>query len=698
MMDRFRGFSYWLALGSLAATLWGVGCSAKDKPQDPDRSGAGGAHTTGGTSTTGGDDSGSGGTTGGQGTAGDTSSGAAAGDVGSGGTDTGAGGANGGAGAPDLGDGSGLPDAPAGSWTYLVYMLADNNLEPFALDDLNEMMAVGSAGKVTILVQIDRAVGESSAAIGGLANFTSTKRVRVDAGKLTELEDLGEQNLGAEQTFRDFLEWGLTYSPSQHYAVVLWDHGGAWPRYGADDSAGGDGLTLPELQRGIDDAAKSTGLLGPLDLLGFDACLMGTWEVAASFVGRSRYLLASEEVEPGHGWDHRKISLLAKSPTPAALGQALATGYQEQAEAEGDSARITLALTDLAKVPELTRAIGTLAGGLTNPIATHAPLVGRARAGIPTFGQIPGGPSTGMVDLLQLVTAVAELDDALAKPIAAVKGALDAAVVTKVSGPAFADAGGLSLFFPQLKSGYDSDYTNVADAAGWRGFLSAYYASAGNLGQSPEFTNTDKLAEVSPTTTGLHIAGQLRAGTFDNLASTSFDFGIVTEQNAVYLLGQEPAAVDAAGLVARDWDQSALQLVQGATSDFAYYVLETVDNGLLALSVPLDYNDGTSDEFVLMQLVFQPDGTLISNNYYSESSGSWAELAPTVGSVFHTLVPLLPAGAADVTWEPQPQSFDTAAALNLQFSALPSGINAIVQLSATDYADQGDTVSAIGTL
>ena len=51
-----------------------------------------------------------------------------------------------------------------------------------------------------------------------------------------------------------------------------------------------------------------------------------------------------------------------------------------------------------------------------------------------------------------------------------------------------------------------------------------------------------------------------------------------------------------------------------------------------------------------------------------------------------------------MTWEPQPVVFDTAAALDLQFSALPAGLTALVQLSATDYADQGDAVLSIGTL
>src|SRR5262245_56016982 len=47
--------------------------------------------------------------------------------------------------------------ASGSSWTLLVYMVADNNLEPFALQDIAEMADVGSSQNLNIIVQIDRA-------------------------------------------------------------------------------------------------------------------------------------------------------------------------------------------------------------------------------------------------------------------------------------------------------------------------------------------------------------------------------------------------------------------------------------------------------------------------------------------------------------------------------------------------------------
>ncbi len=41
-------------------------------------------------------------------------------------------------------------------WLVMVYMAGENNLEPFALDDVNEMERVGSTDQVQVVVLLDR--------------------------------------------------------------------------------------------------------------------------------------------------------------------------------------------------------------------------------------------------------------------------------------------------------------------------------------------------------------------------------------------------------------------------------------------------------------------------------------------------------------------------------------------------------------
>lgn len=50
-----------------------------------------------------------------------------------------------------------------------------------------------------------------------------------------------------------------------------------------------------------------------LSLLGFDACLMGSYDVLEALAPLTHFFLASEENEPGHGWNYKQADIL---PSP----------------------------------------------------------------------------------------------------------------------------------------------------------------------------------------------------------------------------------------------------------------------------------------------------------------------------------------------------------------------------------------------
>jgi hypothetical protein len=57
-----------------------------------------------------------------------------------------------------------------------------------------------------------------------------------------------------------------------------------------------EGMDVHALFQGMEQAN-----LTKFDILGFDACLMATYEVVARLGKHADYYLASEELEPGHG-------------------------------------------------------------------------------------------------------------------------------------------------------------------------------------------------------------------------------------------------------------------------------------------------------------------------------------------------------------------------------------------------------------
>lgn len=700
-----------LVLSAVLGVPSGLGCTVRhggdgdEASSGARRGGDGGKSANGGTSSTdagdgsggsnapgvGGADDGEGGDTGGSVATGGTGHG---GEPGQGGDGAGEGGAG--------GEGSGVPGAEPGTWTYLVYMLADNDLEPFALQDLEELMEVGSGGKLTILVQVDRAVGEATGAIGGLGDFTGAKRVRVERDRLVELSDLGEVNMGESETLAEFVAWGVATAPAEHYALVFWDHGAAWPQFGADFSHRNDGLTLPELQRGLDAGIAATDLLGPLDLVGFDACLMATWEIGVALRGRARYLLASEEVEPGHGWDHRAIALLRQGAEPEALGRALLDGYADQAREAGTFAGVTLSLTDVRAVSRVTAAIeGLTAAVTTNGIREQAPFIGRSRARAPTFGSIPGAESSQMTDLLLFVEGLADLEPAFDEQAAQVRAALERAVIDQVAGVAYQGVGGLSIYLPPTRQRYSSTYDALDGVGPWREFLKSFYGAATTIGDGPKFTHPDGVADVRVVGDELIVSGQLAPGSFEDLVDAIFEFGLYVEDATdatFYFLGETPANVSATGEVVASWDGQALMVLQDGLEEYAFYALHQPTPDVLSLSIPFGYIEDGALTSVVLLLSFDADGDLLSHAFYAPTDGAWAELVPAAGSSLVTLVPVVVASRGELEWQPQATEFDATLGLDLEFTPLPSGLDFFVRLLAIDFADQQDDVMAVGTL
>lgn len=258
---------------------------------------------------------------------------------------------------------------PTAEWTLMFYMDSDNNLEAAQLGDLEEMMAVGSSANVNIVVLCDRSAkgddedGYTSRAIGGLKNWTTAKLLRVEKGKLTELADWGEVNMGDAANLKKFLQTATTEFPAKHYSLVFGDHGAGWVGIVSDESANGDSLDTNELQTALKDV---TAKIGKLDLIGFDACLMANFEAAKAIAPFGKTMVASEELEPGNGWNYTPLlGSLVQNPQMDgfALGKRVVDTYRDfyLGPKEGNRDKtVTLSVIDLGKIAALETAVSNL--------------------------------------------------------------------------------------------------------------------------------------------------------------------------------------------------------------------------------------------------------------------------------------------------------------------------------------------------
>ncbi|KAH8581579.1 extacellular with a signal peptide [Cryptosporidium sp. chipmunk genotype I] len=243
-------------------------------------------------------------------------------------------------------------------WTHLIFIHADNNLESMSLVDLGEMtspLQTQTADHLHLVVYIDRCKDftnkDVSAPIiscpeSGLTNpmikqeqisqnFTGayilyrwrlTQELRVQFRKKFVwiiIEDLGEVDSNSPDILSNFISKSLDSFPSIYSALTLWNHGSAWSGFGDDhDNADGNGMFLNEMYRGIKEGMMNSKVGGrtgnnfsfefKFDILGFDACLMMQIDVLEVMNSLANYILASEDNEPGHGWNFRSLNPVTK--------------------------------------------------------------------------------------------------------------------------------------------------------------------------------------------------------------------------------------------------------------------------------------------------------------------------------------------------------------------------------------------------
>ncbi|MCP4117602.1 MAG: hypothetical protein GY737_19835 [Desulfobacteraceae bacterium] len=110
-------------------------------------------------------------------------------------------------------------------------------------------------------------------------------------------------NMGDKSSLTLFLEYVTQkYKNFDSSFLTFWNHGGAYTGFGNDEVFGYDSLSLTDIDNALTDSK-----IGEFDLIGFDACLMGSMEVARFIEPHAKYLLASEELEPGHGWHWKTV-------------------------------------------------------------------------------------------------------------------------------------------------------------------------------------------------------------------------------------------------------------------------------------------------------------------------------------------------------------------------------------------------------
>lgn len=356
--------------------------------------------------------------------------------------------------------------------TVLVYMmgtdLQSNNKQ--GLGNIIEMESVGSTSTMNVILQTG-AANESNGDQN--IDWTRNQRWKVLNGSLEQLADLGPDggeggNMGTESTFESFVRWGVQTYPADKYIVVLWDHGaGINGGIGRDDITN-DAIPQSQIAYALNRVATSENVT--FEITGYDACLMATSEVAASLVQSSNYMVASEDVEPGAGWNYTVfLDYLANNPNAngAQIGQAIVDGYASKMESANSV--YTLSVTQLNKIPALISATNLLAQKLL-PYATESidswESIAYTRLSALDYqtSMFLGTDNYDLVDMKQFVGNIGKEFKHNADIIAtsdAVAEALNQAVIYESSNYSNLGSTGLTVYFPSLMDTYpDKNYSS----------------------------------------------------------------------------------------------------------------------------------------------------------------------------------------------------------------------------------------------
>ncbi|MFH1586879.1 MAG: clostripain-related cysteine peptidase [Candidatus Diapherotrites archaeon] len=558
---------------------------------------------------------------------------------------------------PDNGGGGIFPPAPEkAKWTIMVYLDSDNNLEPAAIMDIDEMEMAGSNEDVRIIIQWDRAPGydESNGDWTGTKRFLITNDLQEGVVASQEIMDLEEADMANPDTLSGFIKWVMENYPAEHYALFLWNHGGGWTSHSQDETNGTE-MNLPITEEAFQKAGL--GAERKLDLLMFDQCLMGQIDVAYAVAPYAEVLVASEDVIPFFSINYSGFLGELKND-PEMDGKKLAgnivSSYADFYTNEVPNPYTTLTAIDLSKMDPMSNAFRIFAASLKAELQQHWPEIGKSLIYSESFATVEGIAAVKILsvnDLLDFADIVRQKVDSqqLGTSVEALKAAVKDAVIAEYHGTEHPYATGLTMYFPDDEILYRDQYPQLSKFgkdSGWDDFIRNYIA----LEKTDTIAPVAAISQVSSATASFNnpveISGEVSG---NNIVEVYRIIGTV-QGNTIYLLSSWPIEyttktyegdrvlpdfADGVSPIIYDWATSVRVLTDGETTTIA--PVQPFGKGTFFYSALGEYLQKGNNEPFTAQLIFDlRHGGLLGALQVIPTGGesTMKEFLPQVGDSF----------------------------------------------------------------
>ena len=355
--------------------------------------------------------------------------------------------------------------------TLMIYMCGSNLESGYgsASNDLMEMIEnCPDDDSVTVLVMTGGSARWSMGFEEGKTQIHEISRKGMRTVWPSVNEESISMNMGDPATLKTVLRYGEEYDPAGQYALILWEHGGG-PMAGIcwDEIYSMDNLSVHDLDEALSSVYSS---YFKLEWIGFDACLMGTLEVACTVAPYARYMIASQETEPSLGWNYAFLRDLGNDADGRETGRRIADLFFDAADGKGED--LTMSCIDLSRMTllcqSLDRLFSPLAGALS---ADNFPDASVLRMRSVSFGKSVAGDDDSASDLVDLGDLLRRMD-ALESESALTT--LESAVIynrTNVEG-----ATGLSVYFPyhnkdRYANNWHDSYRQIQGSPGFASYI-----------------------------------------------------------------------------------------------------------------------------------------------------------------------------------------------------------------------------------
>ena len=256
-----------------------------------------------------------------------------------------------------------IPEGVQKDWLVITIEGGDNDLAKKLKEDVNDMEEVGSSENFHWVSLLDVGQGRLPDIKGVKAFYIKKDTVTQGPNDTTirspELMSLKRADLTDPKFLANFVVEVAKRFPAKHIMLIISSHGKGKDGVIKEEQPNGDGkyMSLSALRGALHQIEKELGR--PIDVLGFDACLMGTLEVALAARGFVRYMVASEAPETDEGWPYKKIMGHMKGRSrlsPEELSRIIVDKASERSYIIP-----TLSAIDLAKVKPIYQALNELA-------------------------------------------------------------------------------------------------------------------------------------------------------------------------------------------------------------------------------------------------------------------------------------------------------------------------------------------------